>query len=57
MSMTKINHQQHVEPLSASPGQAERRVWIAPKITCVRAGDAEAGPNPVRPEGAFAQGS
>lgn len=34
-----------------------RRPWIAPELRTMRAGSAEAGPNPVAPEGAFALGS
>lgn len=36
---------------------ATRRPWISPELRTMRAGSAEAGPNPVNPEGAFAVGS
>lgn len=38
-------------------GDAARRPWIAPELRTMRAGSAEAGPNPVSPEGVFAIGS
>ncbi len=35
----------------------ERKAWVAPVVQKMRAGEAEAGPNPFRPEGAFGMGS
>lgn len=35
----------------------DRKPWIAPQVQKMRAEDAEAGPNPLSPEGAFAFGS
>ncbi len=34
-----------------------RRRWLAPKLTQMRAGSAEAGSNPIVPEGPIGQGS
>lgn len=34
-----------------------RKPWVAPVVRTMRAGDAEAGANPVAPEGPFADGS
>jgi hypothetical protein len=39
-----------LELLPASP-------WTAPQLVCIRAGDAEIGANPTRPEGPIATGS
>lgn len=36
---------------------ASRRPWISPELRTMRAGSAEAGPNPVDPEGVFAVAS
>ncbi len=44
----------------ASPPAAilsEKEPWVAPTVIRIRAGDAEAGGNPVTREGAFANGS
>lgn len=35
----------------------QRNDWVTPEVRRMRAGDAEAGANPIRPEGIFAQGS
>lgn len=37
--------------------QGRRAEWVTPEIRRTRAGDAEAGINPVMPEGAFGFGS
>lgn len=42
------------DPKSPAPGL---RPWLKPELRVMRAGSAEAGPNPVAPEGAFAFGS
>ena len=36
---------------------APRRTWSRPKLSRIRAGEAELGANPIKPEGAFATGS
>ncbi|MGZ9098242.1 MAG: hypothetical protein ACXW3O_00935 [Brevundimonas sp.] len=47
------------EPVGStvSPLQSERAAWETPQLARIDLGDAEAGPNPVAPEGAFAFGS
>ena len=35
----------------------QRRPWSTPKLRTMRAGSAEAGPNPNAPEGPIARGS
>jgi hypothetical protein len=37
--------------------QSQARPWISPQVVRLRAGDAETGVNPARPEGSFAFGS
>lgn len=34
-----------------------RKPWSPPRYSRIRAGEAELGANPIRPEGAFAMGS
>lgn len=43
----------------SSPGAAppEAQPWIRPEVVRMRAGDAEVGANPLRPEGPIAMGS
>lgn len=36
--------------------EAPKRAWVKPQLVRMVAGSAEAGPNPSRPEGQFAQG-
>ena len=45
--------------LQSDIGKADglKHVWEAPELRIIRAGAAEVGPNPVNPEGQFAQGS
>ncbi|URW75327.1 hypothetical protein M9980_12410 [Sphingomonas donggukensis] len=40
-----------------SATSADRKVWTAPQVVKIRAGDAELGANPVIPEGQFGKGS
>lgn len=44
-------------PGGGSGNGKSRRTWTAPALRRMEAGAAEAGANPVNPEGAFAQGS
>lgn len=44
-------------PMSQPAAPSAKRAWTEPKLTTMRASDAEAGANPINPEGAFAQGS
>jgi hypothetical protein len=46
---------QYRESFEASAGSG-RQAWIAPTVNRLEAGAAEAGPNPIRPEG-LAMGS
>lgn len=45
------------EGQSSSGQPGKRAPWIKPRLTCIVAGSAEAGPNPNAPEGQFAFGS
>lgn len=41
----------------SSEPRGERGRWVTPAVIRMRAGDAEAGANPIQDEGTFAQGS
>lgn len=47
--MDKADHQAQPHP--------PKRTWVRPELARIRAADAEAGANPISPEGAFATGS
>lgn len=42
---------------AGTPVKAPRRPWTRPRVTRMRAGEAELGATPVKPEGPFAFGS
>jgi hypothetical protein len=42
---------------AGTPVKALRRPWTRPRVTRMRAGEAELGATPVKPEGPFAFGS
>lgn len=52
-----MSEQNHPAPAGQAHTTVNRRPWIAPELRTMRAGSAEAGPNPIAPEGAFAIGS
>ncbi|HEY7808521.1 MAG TPA: hypothetical protein VIC34_15095 [Croceibacterium sp.] len=42
---------------AGTPAQKPRKPWTRPRVTRMRAGEAELGATPVKPEGPFAFGS
>ena len=44
-------HQSNDSCANTEHGDKRRREWVSPRISRMRATDAEAGPNPVVPEG------
>lgn len=49
-----MSEQNHQAPAGQARTETERRPWIAPELRTMQAGSAEAGPNPINPEGVFA---
>ncbi len=56
--MPKIapHYQEGLESSANSGTASSRQAWVAPTVNRLEAGAAEAGPNPIRPEG-LAMGS
>lgn len=44
-------------PCMAEEPAETRKPWTPPRVAVMRAGEAEAGPDPINPEGAFGMGS
>jgi hypothetical protein len=42
---------------AGTPAHDERRPWVRPRVAKIRAGEAELGANPIKPDGAFSVGS
>jgi hypothetical protein len=51
------NEQTNSSAQQAAPAPRARRPWTRPRVTRIRAGEAELGATPVKPEGPFAMGS
>ncbi len=49
-----MSEQNHPAPAGQAHAATTLRPWIAPELRTMQAGSAEAGPNPVSPEGIFA---
>lgn len=56
MSKIAPQYREGFEPSADSSTASARQAWIAPTVNRLEAGAAEAGPNPIRPEG-LAMGS
>ena len=51
------NEQNKSSAQRPAPAPRARRPWTRPRVTRIRAGEAELGATPVKPEGPFAMGS
>jgi hypothetical protein len=51
------NQQRPIKPVRPARAGAGRRIWQTPRLYLLKAGSAEAGANPVAPEGPFASGA
>lgn len=52
-----MSEQNHQAPEGQKRTETSRRPWIAPELRTMQAGSAEAGPNPIVPEGIIALGT
>lgn len=52
-----MSEQNHNAPAGQAHSSTNRRPWVAPELRMMQAGSAEAGPNPITPEGIFAKAS
>jgi len=49
-----MSEKNHGAPAGQAQSATALRPWIAPEFRTMQAGSAEAGPNPINPEGVFA---